>query len=99
MEQKQTYGFPAFLSLILPGFGQAVKGHWKTAFIVWFGFFGFGTGDLLLVWVLFLDMEKGGGSFTPEAFFIFAAFGVAVVAHIGFWIWQIRDAYLAPNSI
>ena len=65
---------------------------------MWFGYFAFGVGDSLLVWNLFLDMERGSGSFTPEAFFIFAAFGVALVAHIGFWIWQVRDAYLSENA-
>lgn len=45
--ELKKHGFPAFLSFLLPGLGQLIKGHfvksltiWLAGIIIWFGFMG-----------------------------------------------------------
>ncbi len=58
-KQKGEHGIPALVSFFFPGVGQLMKGHWKTAILVWVAlmlsfiacFFMVGLIMLPVVWI------------------------------------------------
>ena len=91
--RKQTHGFPAFLSALLPGFGQLIKGQIGKAFLVWGGYIG-----IWLVNGCFASFAMKGDDHNPDTFSFFEiaamlSFLLALLATFILWIWQIRDAY------
>ena len=77
----QKYGFLAFLSFILPGLGQIVKGEGGKGLIIMFFIIG--------GWILFFEYIL-----LMHTLFLSA---VVFLALTSLWIWNIFDAYTAQS--
>lgn len=99
MEQKQTYGFPAFLSLILPGFGQLIKGQIGKALLIWLGYAGIWVA-IFLAMIFAIKFRGPENELTYFDYLVFfPVFWGGILGNFALWIWQIRDAYLSENAI
>jgi len=86
---KETHGFPAFMSFILPGLGQIIKGQVGKGIAIM-------IAEIILGVSLLIELSLLGESYG------YALKGAQVITAILFliwfplWIWNIYDAYNKP---
>ena len=78
----RRYGFPAFLSIIIPGLGQIIKNEPGKGVGIMVGLVG--------GWVMFFEFIL-----VMHSMFLSV---VIFLALTGLWIWNIHDAYTKPAN-
>ena len=98
---REHYGFPAFLSAILPGCGQLIKGQFGKAFLIWIGFALVFIARWLVGYVLVM---QGGGPdiinydepIKKIAEIVIPLSDILkILLSFVLWIFQVKDAYLS----
>ena len=92
---KQTFGFAAFLSLILPGFGQLIKGDVPKAFLIWGGYIAIFFSSYL---TNFVSSKIVSSESVPILIVSIIITSLPFLSFLVLWIWQIRDAYLSKAA-
>jgi len=94
---QQHHGVPALLSLVIPGLGQLVKGHWDRALTIWL--------VIVVPWLLltFLAASENAAYAAPRPEDIplimlrLPALPLVILVSVAAWIWGIVDAYRRPQ--